>query len=31
MRAVMDAVDVAEGEGGTVVTMRRRLGAAVTG
>ncbi len=29
MRAVMDAVDVARGAGGTVVTMRRRLGAAV--
>jgi serine phosphatase RsbU (regulator of sigma subunit)/anti-sigma regulatory factor (Ser/Thr protein kinase)/PAS domain-containing protein len=29
MSAVMDAVDVARGKGGTVVTMRRRLGAAV--
>jgi serine phosphatase RsbU (regulator of sigma subunit)/anti-sigma regulatory factor (Ser/Thr protein kinase)/PAS domain-containing protein len=29
MRAVMDAVDVARGEDGTVVTMRRRLGVAV--
>jgi len=26
MRAVMDAVEVAKGNGGTVVTMRRRLG-----
>jgi serine phosphatase RsbU (regulator of sigma subunit)/anti-sigma regulatory factor (Ser/Thr protein kinase)/PAS domain-containing protein len=31
MRAVMDAVDVARGRGGTVVTMRRRLGLAVPG
>ncbi len=29
MRAVMDAVDVARGAGGTVVTMRRRLAAVV--
>jgi serine phosphatase RsbU (regulator of sigma subunit)/anti-sigma regulatory factor (Ser/Thr protein kinase)/PAS domain-containing protein len=30
MRAVMDAVDVARGAAGTVVTMRRRLGAPVS-